>query len=708
MLPLKGFNMNKLFVPFLPPWVETGLQPAFYDKESGSVLQQTARMYAKVNQLIRMFNCLSKETKEIVEEYILKFTELKDFVDDYFDNLDVQDEINNKLDEMVEAGTLQEIITAYIQANVAWTFDTVADMQQSTNLVSGSYARTLGFYSINDGGGSLYKIVASTDSHDITINESLGAVVISLDGSVSPKQFGAYGDGTHDDTVALQSAIDKFNYIIIPSGTYMIKAQDDEHKSGSYNHNNVTYNGGLHLRSNLTIEGYGEAVLKAITTDSDNYNIIRGYNVDNVIIKNLTLLGDKDTHTGLNGEYGHCIMLLHCHNIKISNCVVNKAWGDGIYIGLIYGNEISKQNENIIIEKCRLDDDSRNGIAITSADGCIVKECVIKNVTRTAPRAGIDIESESYGVTDAVLNNITVEDSKFYNNFYGIYIYTTDALDNTHESNVAINDCAIYNSTTVSLIIDNKANNTQTINGVYTINNLQIINGGWSGISVLRHYTTLPMLYLNNVFIDKVNQGNKNIDDNPTGWRDGSGIVVTNDTADTNAGNIIINNPYIVDSGTIKYINKAIYIAITQGSGIYVNSPIKLEGLRNSAFFNTIVHDTNEILVDSGTYFSKNINPNTICTIYDFANVSGEAILLLQSENIQYIPDGFEITLRNNRSGGSASRIDLGSDSATRTHVYPFANSNRYISTSAQGDTITIKKKGSDWYAVSYVGSWHN
>lgn len=105
--------MNKLFAPFLPPWAETGLQPAFYDLESGTVLQQTARMYDKVNQLIRLFNELSEETQTTVTEYITKFTELKDFVDNYFDNLDVQEEINNKLDDMVEDGTLQALFAGY-------------------------------------------------------------------------------------------------------------------------------------------------------------------------------------------------------------------------------------------------------------------------------------------------------------------------------------------------------------------------------------------------------------------------------------------------------------------------------------------------------------------------------------------------------------------------------------------------------------------
>lgn len=126
--------MNKIFAPFLPPWVETGLQPAFYDMESGTVLQQTARMYAKVQQLTRLFNELSEETKtevenfehsvnETVAEYIEKFTELKDFVDDYFDNLDVQEEINNKLDQMSEDGSLADIIRPY-EPKDTYYFDT--------------------------------------------------------------------------------------------------------------------------------------------------------------------------------------------------------------------------------------------------------------------------------------------------------------------------------------------------------------------------------------------------------------------------------------------------------------------------------------------------------------------------------------------------------------------------------------------------------
>lgn len=133
--------MENIFVEFLPPWIETGLQPAFYDKESGTVLQQTARMYARVNMLIRMFNKLSKQTKEEIERfetevnddmtqykegidatvanYIEQFNTLYNYVHDYFDNLDVQREVNNKLDEMAGDGTLEALISTHILGDLS-------------------------------------------------------------------------------------------------------------------------------------------------------------------------------------------------------------------------------------------------------------------------------------------------------------------------------------------------------------------------------------------------------------------------------------------------------------------------------------------------------------------------------------------------------------------------------------------------------------
>lgn len=241
--------MQNIFIDILPPWVETGLQPAFYDLESGTVLQQTARMYAKVRELTEAFNTFTENIinevttfeqntndeierfenatneeierfegviNDTVDEYIGKFNDLHDYVEDYFENLDVQKEIDHKLDEMVDDGVLQEIITTYIQSNVSWTFDSVAEMQSATNLTADSYAQTYGFYSVNDGGASKYKIrnkeVSETADNIFTfaIGDNLIAEYV-YEGVYRTKQLGVKADGSEDVSAKLQAIINKID-----------------------------------------------------------------------------------------------------------------------------------------------------------------------------------------------------------------------------------------------------------------------------------------------------------------------------------------------------------------------------------------------------------------------------------------------------------------------------------------------------------------
>ena len=152
--------MENLFIEFLPPWIETNLQPAFYDAESGSVLQLTALIYGKVNELTASVN----QQNTTIAEYISKFNDLHDYVYDYFDNLDVQEEINNKLDDMVDNGTMQELVDNYINIHGVLSFDTLADMKASDDVVEGSTCRILGRMALNDGGDNTYKARLKTVS----------------------------------------------------------------------------------------------------------------------------------------------------------------------------------------------------------------------------------------------------------------------------------------------------------------------------------------------------------------------------------------------------------------------------------------------------------------------------------------------------------------------------------------------------------------
>lgn len=149
---------------------------------------------------------------EAIEELQAKYIELKDYVDHYFDNLDVQEEINNKLDAMAEAGTLQAIIEEYLQVNTFKIFDNITGLTGAENLIDGSYVKTLGFYNKGDAGGSTYKVRELTnqdtvDGAELVALTNYPALVAEMvnNGEVKPEQFGAKGDGETDDDSAIQN-----------------------------------------------------------------------------------------------------------------------------------------------------------------------------------------------------------------------------------------------------------------------------------------------------------------------------------------------------------------------------------------------------------------------------------------------------------------------------------------------------------------------
>lgn len=65
------------------------------------------------------------EVSEEVSNLNTAFTQLKNYVDNYFDNLDVQDEINNKLDQMAQDGSLEVIMQKILGEYSVYNFHTV-------------------------------------------------------------------------------------------------------------------------------------------------------------------------------------------------------------------------------------------------------------------------------------------------------------------------------------------------------------------------------------------------------------------------------------------------------------------------------------------------------------------------------------------------------------------------------------------------------
>ena len=77
-----------------------------------NTISDVANVETNVDSLNTSFGSLQDFVNDKVGEAIETYNTLESFVNDYFTNLDVQEEINTKLDEMVVDGTLSELILA--------------------------------------------------------------------------------------------------------------------------------------------------------------------------------------------------------------------------------------------------------------------------------------------------------------------------------------------------------------------------------------------------------------------------------------------------------------------------------------------------------------------------------------------------------------------------------------------------------------------
>lgn len=104
-------------------------------------------------------------------------------------------------------------------------FDTVADMKASNDLIAGDYVVTLGFYSINDGGGSVYKITNTGTANETNIIAvgDLNANLIYDDNNPASK-FGLIPDDNNEGVSNFQKlciAVDTGHNIVIDKTYYI-------------------------------------------------------------------------------------------------------------------------------------------------------------------------------------------------------------------------------------------------------------------------------------------------------------------------------------------------------------------------------------------------------------------------------------------------------------------------------------------------------
>lgn len=193
------------------------------------------------------------------------------------------------------------------------------------------------------------------------------------------------------------TADDVFNTIVIDKGTYFVTSS--------------SFGSAINVKSNVSIELNGNIAM--LPNSYRGCSVIEIRNAHNVFMSGRGFVsGDKDSHLGNDGEWGHGINIRNSSNVNITGIKVCSCWGDCLYIG--------EKSKKIKIVNCKFVKGRRQGISITSANDVCISACLIKDVSGTNPEYAIDIEPNK-GDT---VTNIKVKKTIVDNCVGGFAIYT--------------------------------------------------------------------------------------------------------------------------------------------------------------------------------------------------------------------------------------------------------------------------------------------
>lgn len=580
----------------------------------------------------QLFCKLGEEINKVIESMNLagqQVEELTDFVNNYFDDLDIQEEINTKLDEMAEDGTLEQIISEYLQTKTFIVYNNLSELKDATNLIDGSYVQTLGYNSINDGGKAKYIVRTKTNEdvpNDMNIiqlsDENLVAEMIIENDTINIKSLGAINNT--DITSKVEKALTLAKNIYFPNEEYTI--------------------------SNLQIENehklYGKAIINLIAP-------VGGYaifsNVPDIIFDGLTFKGGKaqksmNTNFGINDDGGYLIrmsyrMYEHGKKAIFRNCKFYRT---------DYEEETSTTQFGHFVGVCNMEK-----LEISNCYGEIVNTLFL----------GTPSDVASYNVSIVNINNVIVKDNEINileNSFSSSFLN----IDNEPlDKNGKITD--------TTRVLNNKVIATQLKNhqciGIGYVKNA-IYEGNY-----IRNYT-VPFDLDNpiNVTVENNKFVNDEIDSNANGIRVGTNLAYSTGHI---VENITINNNIIENFAYGITTNKAKNLIISNNKFKGNSFIYNYDNVGNIEIYNNIC----EINVDIG-HFQINRNIFIKNNIFNGQNENLQIMRCLNSSEV------FEIC--NNKFVNLINGIATSTADATPTKLQNNTGLNDRNSTEFANNTI--------------------
>jgi parallel beta-helix repeat protein len=258
---------------------------------------------------------------------------------------------------------------------------------------------------------------------------------VSLPGAINVKSFGAVGDGVHDDTAAIQAAINAApvgGIVILPPANYLCA-------------------GNITISKSITIQGYGATIslpssLPSVAIPKGNQpvslNVTAG--VTGVSIRGLSFSGQATRGSALAQTYavslnqttqavldsliltGCAIIGYSCTDSIVSKCKVSNTNATGIEFDGNWNQsgwqtETTYINERVSIVNCVSTNNQYAGIFINMGRDCTISNC------RTSNNGDIGIDFE-YCISCTAVGNTSVTDNN------GMAFFQND-IDCTFEGN---------------------------------------------------------------------------------------------------------------------------------------------------------------------------------------------------------------------------------------------------------------------------------
>lgn len=196
--------------------------------------------------------------------------------------------------------------------------------------------------------------------------------------------FGARGDGTHDDTLALQRAVDALpsdgGTVHVAPGRYLV----DPARS-------------LRLRSRMHLHLAPGATLVAKSNALERAYVVLIQDAHDVEVSGGAIVGDRDRHLGLAGEWGHGLTSRGSSAVTIRDIRISRCWGDAISIGADASrpDRPVPTSRDIVVARVKCVGNRRQGLTIARSQNVRVYDSEFSDTGGTAPQAGIDIEPDA-------------------------------------------------------------------------------------------------------------------------------------------------------------------------------------------------------------------------------------------------------------------------------------------------------------------------